>query len=356
MGVYKRKDTNRWEIRLQIRGVKYHRSVPEAQNKQQALIAEATLRREIYEGRYGRDGEEIGSTDFVKFCKEVYLPSIKDRLRQWKTREYTVEMLCAYFRGKRLKDITPMLIEGFRRKRLSERTQYKRLRKPCTVKMEITVLSSIFTLAQDNDLVGLNPCRKLRWKREETRSRRERVLDTDEEKRLMAALADYPEAHAAATLALHTGLRRMEILNLRCSDVDLNASNLSVTGKGGKKRVVPLNPVAEKAVRELMSRPTSDGFLFHSRTGNTLSHKQGAFQSAVGAAKITDLHFHDLRHTFSTRMRALTDPFTLKELLGHSKIETTEGYVTPSMTEMKAAVEGLTQTQSRGLPITAASA
>lgn len=77
MGVYKRKDSNRWEIRLQIRGVKYHRSEPEAQNKQQALIAEATLRREIYEGRYGRDGQEIGSTNFVKFCKEVFCRALK---------------------------------------------------------------------------------------------------------------------------------------------------------------------------------------------------------------------------------------------------------------------------------------
>ena len=246
-----------------------------------------------------------------------------------------------------------MLIEGFRRKRLSEKTQYKRLRKPCTVKMEITVLSSIFTLAQDNDLVGLNPCRKLRWKREETRSRRERVLDTDEEKQLMAALSGYPEAHAAATLALHTGLRRMEILNLRCADVDLSGGKLSVIGKGGKRRVVPLNPVAQKVVHELMSRHTIDGFLFHSRTGNTLSHKQGAFQSAVSAAKITDLHFHDLRHTFSTRMRAHIDPFTLKELLGHSKIETTEGYVTPSMVEMQAAVAYLAQTTARVLPMAA---
>jgi integrase len=116
---------------------------------------------------------------------------------------------------------------------------------------------------------------------------------------------------------------------------------------------VPLNPVAQKVVRELMSRPTIDGFLFHSRTGNTLSHKQGAFQSAVSAAKITDLHFHDLRHTFLTRMRAHTDPFTLKELLGHSKIETTEGYVTPSMAEMQAAVEGLAQTTARVLPMAA---
>jgi hypothetical protein len=53
-------------------------------------------------------------------------------------------------------------------------------------------------------------------------------------------------------------------------------------------------------------------------------------------------------------MRALTDPFTLKELLGRSKIETTEGYVTPSMAEMKAAVEGLAQITSKILPMAAA--
>ncbi|MBA2731570.1 MAG: site-specific integrase [Acidobacteria bacterium] len=356
MGVYKRKDTARWEIRLQIRGVKYHRSVPEAQNKQQALIAEATLRREIYEGRYGRDGQEIGSTDFVKFCKEVYLPSTKDRLRQWKARAYTVEMLCAYFRGRRLRDITPMLIEGFRRKRLSENTQYKRRRLPCTVKMEVTVLSSIFQLAQDNDLIASNPCRKVRWKRGETESRRDRVLSHEEEQRLMSALMPYGEIYHAARIALHAGLRRMGILQRKVSDVNTQSRSLRYIAKGGKVRVIPLNAEAWASVEELMAHATPEGFLFHSRTGNTLSHKQGAFQSAVRQAKIANFHFHDLRHTFSTRMRSLTDPFTLKELLGHSRIETTEGYVTPSMAEMQAAVEGLTQKPAKVLPLMAARA
>jgi hypothetical protein len=102
----------------------------------------------------------------------------------------------------------------------------------------------------------------------------------------------------------------------------------------------------------------SGGYIHVART-EQLTHyayEEGAFQSAVAAAKITDLHFHDLRHTFSTRMRVLTDPFTLKELLGHSKIETTEGYVTPSMAEMKAAVEGLAQTTVRVLPLASARA
>jgi integrase len=112
-----------------------------------------------------------------------------------------------------------------------------------------------------------------------------------------------------------------------------------------------IHRLAEKAVRELISKHTSDGFLFHSRTGDTLSHKQGAFQSAVVKAEVDDLHFHDLRHTFSTRMRALTDPFTLKELQGHSRIETTEGYIKPSMAEMQIAVKGLSHAQGKVLPM-----
>jgi integrase len=100
-----------------------------------------------------------------------------------------------------------------------------------------------------------------------------------------------------------------------------------------------------------MSKPTSEGFLFHSRTGNTLSHKQGAFQSAVSAAGIRNLHFHDLRHTFSTRLRQFTDAFTLKEMLGHSQIQTTEGYVQPPLSDMRRAVNGLAQGSGRVLPL-----
>ena len=65
------------------------------------------------------------------------------------------------------------------------------------------------------------------------------------------------------------------------------------------------------------------------------------------AAGIDDLHFHDLRRTFSTRARRFTDPFTIKALLGHSQIQTTEGYVAPQMAEMREAVESLAAKPAR---------
>ena len=143
----------------------------------------------------------------------------------------------------------------------------------------------------------------------------------------------------------------MEILNLRTSNLDFNRRQISVTGKGGKRRIVPLNVVAQNVVSGLIEKATSEGFLFHSRTGNTLSHKQGAFQSAVKAAKIDDFHFHDLRHTFSTRVRQFTDAFTLKEMLGHSQIQTTEGYITPPLVDMQRAVNALAEEGGRVVPL-----
>ena len=132
MPVYQRK--GKWEIRLQIKGQKYYRQVPEARNKPQARVAEAHLLKEIYEGRYGREGGELGATDFVKFCREVYLPTAEQRLKDAAHVRRTVETLCRHFRGKRLKDITPMLIESYKRTRLAGNSRLCRPRHPATVK------------------------------------------------------------------------------------------------------------------------------------------------------------------------------------------------------------------------------
>jgi hypothetical protein len=63
-----------WSYDFMVRGVRYRESVPEAQNKQEALLAEAEARRAVYEGRYGR---AIRSTPFEKFVEEVFVPYAK---------------------------------------------------------------------------------------------------------------------------------------------------------------------------------------------------------------------------------------------------------------------------------------
>jgi integrase len=341
MGVYKRQ--GKWEIRLTVRGQKYYRQVPEAANKEQAKVAEASLRKEIFEGRYGRDGHEIGSTDFAKFVREVFLPSARDRLKDVHHVEYVAEALARHFRGKRLKDITPMLIEGYKRTRLSGNSQQGRPRHAATVKGEIGVLSRVFNMAIDNDLICLNPCRKVRWGKGQAECRRERVLSREEEARLILQLERYGEVRDAVVVALNTGLRKMGILSLRDSDLDGARRALRYTAKGGRVKYLPLNTVAFATLSRLASNPAPGGYLFRLRTGYNISVKRAAFHLACDRAGVKDFRFHDLRHTFSSRVREHTDAFTLRDLLGHADVKMTGIYTNPQFEEMRAAVEALTE-------------
>ena len=59
------------------------------------------------------------------------------------------------------------------------------------------------------------------------------------------------------------------------------------------------------------------------------------------AAGIGDFHFHDLRHTFASRLRLHADAFTVRDLMGHAKADTTDIYVTSGLEERRRAVDSL---------------
>jgi integrase len=209
------------------------------------------------------------------------------------------------------------------------------------VKAYITTLSCVLELAAEQGRVTFNPCRKVKWPRGTTRSRRDRVLSYDEEERLMSKLSRFPEPMDAARLSLNTGMRKTFILNLKTSHVDLQARSVRFCGKGGREQRIPLNAVALEILTRLVGQAAPEGFLFRNRTGNSLSSKGCAFQSAVAEAGIRDFHFHDLRHTFATRVEALTSAFTVRDLMGHSELRTTNIYVGQKFEEMRQAVDAL---------------
>lgn len=339
MGVYKRND--KWEVRLQIRGRKYYRQVPEASNKAQAKLAEATIRREIYEARYGKEGEGVGAHDFADFAHRLYLPHKKDIVSPLTyAHDFNkVNVLCGYFKGKCLRDLSQITIEAFRRQLLTKPSHFSRPIKPATAKQYINTLSQVLEFAVENDMLRLNPCKKIKWARGSTISRRNRVMTANEEQRLMPLLEG--ETRAAVLLALNTGMRKVSILGLRTYDVDFMARTATFTKKGGSRQVAPLNQTALAVLRELTNHPTREGFLFHNRRGHNLSSSNGFFRKAARAADITDLHFHDLRHTFATRLRLHADAFTVRDLMGHTKVDTTDIYVTAQVDEMRRAVERL---------------
>jgi integrase len=335
MGVYKRK--GKWEVRFTVGGVRYYRQVPEAANKAQALVAEASMRREVYEGNYGK---ELGAADFVTYCRETYLPHLKGHAKTYDNIRYKVEVLCRHFALKRLKDITQLAVEGYKRARLTGNSQLGRPRKPVTVKAEINTLSAILNYAVENGQLGTNPCRRVRFPKGSLESRRERILSDDEEARLLPLLRG--EVAAAVRIALVTGMRRHEIILRRAGDFDPAARSVTFTRKGGKRKTLPLSDEAWGEFERLIFAAGPDGYLFGNRRGNNFTSKGSVFKNALAKAKIADFTFHDLRHTFASRLAASgCDPFVIRDYLGHSSVSMTDRYVSTRAEDLRAAVNNL---------------
>ncbi len=253
------------------------------------------------------------------------------------------EVICAFFKGKTFGDITPMLVEHFKKQRREGLTRRGTKRNMATVNRELAQLSKIFSLAVDNDYCQLNPCRKVRRYRVD--NRRERVLTSKEETEFLPVLAgvDAP-LRAVALLALNTGIRRGEMMELCWADVDFEGRMLHIPRaitKNGRGRSLPLNDAACAALAELKQ---SAGIEARVLAGvryckATLSQKFGAAATAAGLADVT---LHTLRHTFATRLKdAGVDPFTVRDLLGHATIEMTNHYTHATPDTMRRGVETL---------------
>lgn len=142
-----------------------------------------------------------------------------------------------------------------------------------------------------------------------------------------------------------TGMRRAEMINLRCKDVNIGAATIKVLGKRNKERIVPmLSMLAGRIELYLKERSNLEelvdfGYFFVTSKGLKLS------QSFV--YRTINLYFsnvsekvkkspHVLRHTFATHMlNNGADLNSIKELLGHSSLASTQVYTNSSLSELK---------------------
>jgi len=248
-------------------------------------------------------------------------------------------VLVKAFKNKTLRQITSPIIELFKQEFLTTPTKYDKKRSLATVNYHLSILSKIFSLAVDAELVDTNPCSRVRKFR--LNNGRTRVLSGEEETQLFSALDDNELVKQIVTIALHTGLRRGEIFNLKWFDVDFNRGLVQVReSKSGKKRIVPMNATVRTLLGGL--KRTSEYVFPSPKTGGKLTDIKRSFRKAVGDAGIGNFRFHDLRHTAATRMAdAGADAFTLARILGHSDIRITHRYTHATDAAFRRAVENL---------------
>ena len=162
------------------------------------------------------------------------------------------------------------------------------------------------------------------------------------------------EADAAIFLtAAFTGLRRGEVLALRWRDIDLAGSTIRArasyaaghltTPKSGKVRGVPIAPDVARALARLGDRERftgDDDFVFAGEAGLPLDGDAlgSRYRDALARAGLRPLRFHDLRHTFGTRMIAKADIRRVQEWMGHADIQTMMKYLHYAPREEDAAL------------------
>jgi len=162
----------------------------------------------------------------------------------------------------------------------------------------------------------------------------------------LAALLEtkmHQRTHAMILLGAYAGLRVGEIAKIRGEDVDLITKSISVTGKGDKRRDVPLHPILQTLAADMPPRlwwfPTWVGNARHAAGGPMLGNSVSAVISrTMNRAGIPGTP-HALRHWFGTALRAAgVDSLVIKELMGHESLGTTAIYVDVPVTQRTSAV------------------
>jgi integrase len=232
-----------------------------------------------------------------------------------------------------VEDITPAVIERWRAglpASLSARTKNKLL----------VQLHGIFRRAQKTYGLPRNPVSEVERHRQRANGDID-VFSVDEVLALVRAAASEQDAAVFLTAAF-TGLRRGELLALRWRDVDFAGATIRVRAsyaggtltspKSGRVRSVPMAPDVAAALARLGQRERftgDDDLVFAGEVGGYLdgSALRRRYDRALAAAGLRRMRFHDLRHTFGTRMIARADIRRVQEWMGHADIQTTMKYL-----------------------------
>lgn len=191
---------------------------------------------------------------------------------------------------------------------------------PATIAGELSVLGHLYTVARGAwGMVYLtNPVPLAATARPKLPPGRERRLEGDEEKRVLAAAS--PAFGAVIRFDLATCMRRSEIASLRWEQVDLGRRCLvlqSVKTKTRKARTIPLSPAALEVLRSLPRR--IDGSVF----GMSTNAIKLAWHRVIQRTGIRNLHFHDLRHEAISRLFENTDldVMEIRAISGHKALQ-----------------------------------
>ncbi len=262
-----------------------------------------------------------------------YLDWVNGRQRSYSRKKSVVKKLKERFGNMELNDFNYRTLEAFQTDCI--RNDFK----PAYVNKIITVFKHMFTKALDWEMIAeetFKQVRKVKLLKGEVK--RLRYLSDEEAERLIFNCEPYLKP--IVVCALNTGMRKSEIFNLTWDRVDLkNRIILLDKTKNGDRREIPINQTLLNVLSSIVRNIKTDYVFYNPETLKPYYDIKKGFQAALKRAHIMDFHFHDLRHTFASRLvMAGADLATIQKLLGHKTINMTLRYAHLSNVHLKDAV------------------
>jgi len=340
--VFKRPNSKNWYINYTVDGKRKKKSAGPSKHLAQLKLAETELK--IQRGELGilsKDSDlEKLFYEYLKYSKTNHSPATIKRYRA----------IIDNFKNF-LKQNYPTLtkISQLNCKVFEEYKPYRQKQKamPKTINMELQTIQAMFKYAIKLKYANSNPLSEIE-KLKVIKGEEKRFLSKDECSKLLSNCGDwlYPIFYTF----LHTGMRKQELMNLEWRDVDLDRKIIRIKAKAiwtpkTSERVIPINDNHVKLLHEYKEKTRNGRLVFHDGKGGIipkgkLRKKLKQITKKLGFPDVTMLH--TLRHTYASHLiMSGADLPTVKELLGHSDINTTMIYSHLTQEHLKKAVEKL---------------
>ena len=331
MGLYKQGNSSIWWMSFTANGRQYRRSTGTVDK----VLAQRVLDK--IKGEVAQDKWFDRDDSRERTFNEMMARYISDYSRInkaagtfTKDKGMLKKHLTPWFGGFVLAEISPDLISRYKTKRLDAKAA------PSTVLNELGMVRSAFNVAITEWGWNLiNPFTKIKLRLRPTF--RDRWLSDAEEARLFEKTQGklWGQLTDLVVLTLQTGISQEEVLKLAWPQIDFSRKVLITKRKKTERRniparTIPLNTVALDVLhRRSKIRSIKSDFVFYCTAGTRIdaAKLKTAFPKAVKEAGIDDFCFHDLRHTFATRLAQRgVDLYKICKLLGHKDIATTQRY------------------------------
>lgn len=275
---------------------------------------------------FAEDEKSKKEMTFERFVMEVYLPNARVRKKSHRDDESRLRKhILPYLGEKRFDELNMALVTD-----VLHSAKAKGL-KDATVNRIRALLSVIFNLAIDHELIASNPMKRVKKLQENNQI--ERYLSDEELQHLMLVLK-HPEHYAISNktivaiikFLLLTGVRKREAMDMQWSDVDFTKSTwLLKFNKSGKARHIALNTDAMAILNAL---PKISTYIFaNPENGKPYNDIRKTFDKVMQCAGISNMRIHDLRHNFaSLAVNSGESLFVVQKLLGHASPQTTQRY------------------------------